>query len=63
MGFWQHLVDSYEKNADVLKKDYPLSSTTISNNSDKIAIAVINGEGRFLDCDVIPKTSKPTKKN
>lgn len=60
MGFWQHLVESYEKNAEALQKDYPLSSTTISNNSDNIAVVVINGNGKFLECDVIPK--RPTGK-
>jgi CRISPR-associated protein Csd1 len=60
MGFWQHLVESYEKNAEALKKSYPLSTTTISNNSDIIAVVVINGEGKFRECEVIPK--RPTGK-
>lgn len=58
MGFWQHLVESYEKNAEALQKQYPLSTTTISNNSDDILVVVINGEGKFQECEVIPK--RPT---
>ncbi|MBF0234282.1 MAG: type I-C CRISPR-associated protein Cas8c/Csd1 [Desulfamplus sp.] len=61
MGFWQHLVTSYEKNADILQKEYPLSSTTISNNSDNILVVVIDGDGKFLDCNTIRK--RPTGKN
>lgn len=60
MGFWQHLVESYEKNAASLKKNYPLSSTTISNNSDQIVVVTIDEKGNFLDCDAFPK--RPTGK-
>ena len=63
MGFWQHLVESYEKNAAALKKDYPLSTTTISNNSDIIAVVVINGEGKFQECEVISKRTTGNKRN
>ncbi len=62
MGFWQHLVESYEKNTEALKKSYPLSTTTISNHSNNIAVVVINGEGKFVDCYSIPKVTKATKK-
>lgn len=61
MGLWQHLVVSYDKNADALKKTYPLSTTSISNNSDIIAIIVIDGNGKFVRFDKIAKKSKPTK--
>jgi len=47
MGFWQNLVDSYDKNADALKKTYPLSTTSISNNADMIVVIVIDGKGEF----------------
>ncbi len=60
MGFWQHLVDSYDKNSDALKKTYPLSTTSISNNSDIIAVIVIDGEGKFVGSDKISKKTKPT---
>ena len=60
MGFWQYLVKSYDDNADALKKDYPLSSTTISNNSDIIVVIVIDGDGEFDRCEFIEK--RPTGK-
>jgi CRISPR-associated protein Csd1 len=63
MGFWQHLADSYDKNADALKKTYPLSTTSISNNSDIIAVIVIDGDGSFVRSDKIAKNTKPTEKN
>jgi len=50
MGFWQHLAESYDKNADALKKTYPpypLSTTSISNNADMIVVIVIDGKGEF----------------
>ncbi|HPN31770.1 MAG TPA: type I-C CRISPR-associated protein Cas8c/Csd1 [bacterium] len=47
MGFWQNLADSYDKNAEALKSKYPLSSTTISNNSDMIVVIIIDGNGKF----------------
>lgn len=62
MGFWQNLVDSYDKNADVLRKIYPLSTTSISNNSDMIVVIVIDGNGKFIRVDKIEKKSKPSKK-
>jgi len=61
MGFWQHLTDSYDKNADALKKTYPLSTTSISNNSDIIAVIIINGDGNFVGFDKIEKKTKPTR--
>jgi CRISPR-associated protein Csd1 len=63
MGFWQNLVDSYDKNADALKKTYPLSTTSISNSSDMIAIIVIDGDGKFLGLDKFEKKSNATKKS
>ena len=62
MGFWQNLVDSYDKNSDALKLTYPLSTTSISNNNDIIAVVVIDGDGKFVRVDKIAKQSKPTKK-
>lgn len=57
MSFWQHLTDSYDKNADALKKTYPLSTTSISNNGDIIAIIVIDGNGNFVRSDKIEKSN------
>ncbi len=62
MGLWQNLVDSYDKNAVALKKSYPLSTTSISNNSDIIAVIVIDGNGRFIRFDKIEKKSSATQK-
>ena len=61
MGFWQHLADSYEKNAEALNKTYPLSATSISNNSDIIAVIVIDGNGKFVRLEKIEKTRKDKK--
>lgn len=47
MGFWQHLADSYDQNAEALNKTCPLSTTSISNNSDMVAVIVIDGDGNF----------------
>lgn len=63
MGFWQHLTDSYDQNTDALKRKYPLSTTSISNNSDIIAVIVIDGDSNFICVDKIEKKSKPTKKS
>lgn len=55
MGFWQGLCESYDKNADVLKRMYPLSTTTISNNGDFIAVIVIDNNGVFQKAEKIEK--------
>lgn len=57
MGFWQHLADSYERNADALKNTYPLSTTSISNNGDMIIVIVIDGNGNFVRSDKIEKAN------
>lgn len=62
MGFWQHLVESYDRNADALKKTYPLSTTSISNNADMIAVIVIDGNGNFVRLEKIDKKSPGNKK-
>jgi hypothetical protein len=48
MSLWQHLAESYDKNTDALKAGYPLSATSISNNTESIAVIIINGEGESL---------------
>jgi len=63
MGFWQNLVTSYDKNADALKSTYPLSTTSISNKADYIAVIVIDGGGKFIRSDKIEKKSNPTKRD
>lgn len=63
MGFWQNLVDSYDKNVDTLSNLYPLSTTSISNNGDMIVIIVIDGNGNFIRFDKIEKRTNSTKKS
>jgi len=63
MGLWQHLAESYDKNAEAWKEAYPLSTTSISNNSDIIVVIVIDGNREFIRSDKIEKQSKPTKKS
>ena len=58
MGFWQNLVDSYDKNADALSSKYPLSATSISNNADIIAVIVIDENGNFKGAEKIEKSKK-----
>jgi CRISPR-associated protein Csd1 len=55
MGFWKNLVESYDDNADALKSSYPLSTTSISNNTDIIAVIVIDGDGNFIKAEKIEK--------
>lgn len=57
MGLWQNLVDSYDANVDTLQKAYPLSTTSISNIGDIIAIIVIDGNGNFICSDTIEKAN------
>ncbi|MFH2058774.1 MAG: type I-C CRISPR-associated protein Cas8c/Csd1 [Pseudomonadota bacterium] len=62
MGIWQNLADSYTQNAETLKSTYPLSTTSISNNTGFIAIIVIKGNGEFVRTDKIAKKSDTNKK-
>ena len=62
MGLWHHLADSYEQNADALNKSYPLSTTTVSNNSDIIAVVILDGAGNYCDCEIIPKRPQGKKR-
>ncbi len=63
MGIWQNLAECYEQNAEVLKTTYPLSTTSISNNSDFIITVVLNGKGDFRRFEKIEKRSKKSKKS
>lgn len=58
MSLWQHLAESYDKNTDALKAGYPLSATSISNNTESIAVIIINGEGEFQSAYKIEKAKK-----
>jgi hypothetical protein len=47
---------------DALKITYPLSTTSISNNSDIIAVIVIDGNGKFVRfCENRKKTNQQKK--
>lgn len=61
MGIWQNLADSYAQNSDALKSTYPLSTTSISNSTNFIAVIVIDGNGNFVRSDKIEKKSNATK--
>jgi CRISPR-associated protein Csd1 len=58
MGFWQNLVDSYDKNAEALRAVYPLSTTSISNNGDMIVVIGIDADGNLVKVDKIDKAKK-----
>ena len=62
MSLWQNLMESYDKNADALKAGYPLSSTSISNNNEWIAVIVIDGSGNYVSAYKIEK-AKESKDN
>ena len=60
MGLWQNLVAGYDENADQLSDVtsggfYPLSSTTISNQTEMLAVIVLSHDGRFIRKETIPK--------
>ncbi|GAB6905169.1 putative CRISPR-associated protein cas8c/csd1, subtype I-c/dvulg [Desulfosarcina cetonica] len=61
MGVWQNLANSYVQNAEELKPTYPLSTTSISNKTDFIAVIVIDGNGKFLRADKIEKQSNMSR--
>ena len=58
MGFWQNLVESYDKNAEALRLQYPLSTTTISNNGDVIVLITVDENGRLNNVGIIDKAKK-----
>ena len=59
MGLWQNLVDGYDRNPELARVDvggmFPLSSTTISNQTDPIVVISLNADGSFMDKEMIPK--------
>jgi len=63
VGLWQNLAVSYDNNADALMSRYPLSTTTISNNQDSIAVIVIDDKGNFIKAEKIEKTKKDKEGN
>jgi CRISPR-associated protein Csd1 len=61
MGFWQGLCESYEKNENLLKSLFPLSTTTISNNGDFIVVIIIDKNGGFIKAETIEKRKDKEK--
>ena len=59
MGLWQNLVVGYDENPELSYVDkgglYPLSSTTVSNQSDALVIVKLTSEGNFVRAEVVPK--------
>jgi len=55
MSIWRHLAESYDRNAETLRAKYPLSATSISNNTDGIVVIVINGDGEFREAKEIAR--------
>ncbi len=59
MGLWQNLVAGYDENPELSSVDkggvYPLSSTTISNQSEALVIVTLNSMGDFIRSDIQPK--------
>jgi CRISPR-associated protein Csd1 len=62
MSLWQHLALSYDQNTDILEAKYPLSTTSISNNTEWIAVIVINDKGEFQRTYKIEKVKWDRKK-
>ncbi len=61
MSFWQNLVTSYDENSSVLEKMFPLSTTSISNHTEWIAVIIIDGKGEFQSAYPIKKSKKNDK--
>ena len=60
MGFWQNLVAGYDVNRDLLSRVdvggvYPLSSTTVSNQSEPLVVVSLDADGNFQGSELIPK--------
>lgn len=59
MGLWQLLASGYDANPGLARVDagglYPLSSTTISNQSNSLVIITLGPNGEFRDKDVVQK--------
>lgn len=59
MGLWQHLLAGYDSNPELARVDagglYPLSSTTISNQSEPIAVISLDANGHFTGKELLPK--------
>ncbi|MBQ9431303.1 MAG: type I-C CRISPR-associated protein Cas8c/Csd1 [Kiritimatiellae bacterium] len=60
MGLWQNLVAGYDENSMQLSNVaaggiYPLSSTTVSNQTEMLAVIVLDENGHFIRSEMISK--------
>ena len=59
MGLWQILAAGYDTSPELARVDagglYPLSTTTISNQSNSLVILTLGPNGEFRDKDVVQK--------
>lgn len=60
MGLWHNLVAGYDANHEQLARVdagglYPLSATTISNQSEPIAVVTLDANGIFTGSELLPK--------
>lgn len=59
MGIWQNLVEGYNLNPELSRVDvgglFPLSSTTISNQTEPIVVISLDENGGFIRSEIIPK--------
>jgi len=58
MGLWQNLCEAYTANGDLLRKNYPLSTTTVNNSTKPLLVVSIDAEGTFKSVRLIPKKAK-----
>lgn len=62
MGLWQLLATGYDANPELARVNagglYPLSSTTISNQSNTLVILTLGPNGEFHDKDVVQKRNE-----
>lgn len=62
MGIWQNLLAGYDANPELSRVDagglYPLSSTTVSNQSEPLAVISLDGNGRFMESELLPKRNE-----
>ena len=58
MGLWQNLCEAYTANEELLRKLYPLSTTTVNNASKPLLVVSISGDGDFRSVRVISKKAK-----
>ena len=60
MGLWQLLANGYDANPELWKL-YPLSTTSVSNNSQPIVVVVLDGRGFFRRFKIIKAKTEPVQ--